>query len=374
MEDELVIRGSLEESAFPELLRSICRSRESGVLTCHTGDARKSIFIDKGQILFASSSNFDDRLGESLLRYGKITVRNFLDATKNVRAGRRLGAILCESNAITAEELVDGVRTQVKDIILSLFSVVKGPYELVLKEIDTHEMILLNTTTEDVIFEGVKSIQSWSRISKGIGSYTSVLVPATDFDKVLLHVSLSAEESHIFSLCEKRRFNVEEICGMSYLNNFETCRLLWAFMMVGALEVMESAPERTLSMDLAASADAESDLHDLVEKYNDVYSFIYDYTFDRIGEQTQEMTRKAMHQVQDTMPNVTKDLKLDLYGRLDFDAILKNLAPIPENGRMELLTGALEEIVFALLYEIGSHFGPAEQQRLTNEVQRMKSM
>src|SRR3990172_11012844 len=170
MEDHLTIRGSLEESALPELLRSVYKSKESGVLTCFIQECRKSIYIHEGQIIFATSTNFDDRLGESLIRYGKITIRHFLDATKNVRPDKRLGAILCESGYLPAEDLVEGVRAQVRDIILSLFHITRGPYELVLKNVDTHEMILLNESTDQIIFDGIKSIQSWSRISKGIGS------------------------------------------------------------------------------------------------------------------------------------------------------------------------------------------------------------
>src|SRR5437773_9514523 len=114
MADQLTIRGLLEESALPQLLRSICRSKESGVLTCYVNEHKKAIYLQGGQIIFAISSDFDDRLGESLLRYGKITIRNFLDATKGVRPERRLGSLLCESNAISPEELVDGVRRQVR--------------------------------------------------------------------------------------------------------------------------------------------------------------------------------------------------------------------------------------------------------------------
>jgi Domain of unknown function (DUF4388) len=171
-------------------------------------------------------------------------VRSFLDATKNVRPGKRLGAILCESYAIDPEELVDGVRDQVRAIIISLFDVVKGTYELVLKNVDTHEMILVNASFEEIIFEGVKTVTSWSRISKGIGSLSGILLPAKEADRVLLNVNLKPEESHLFSLCEKGKFNLEEICGMSYTTNFETCRILWGFLLIGALEIQES-PERS---------------------------------------------------------------------------------------------------------------------------------
>ena len=371
MEDDLTIRGNLEDSTIPELLRSLCKNKESGVLNCSTRH-RKCIFIDKGQIVFATSTSQDERLGEFLLRTGRITVRSFLDATKNIRPGIKFGAILCENGLLTAEELVEGIRDQVRTIVLSLFESVNGTYELVLKPVDTQEMILLNTPTEDIIFQGVKCITSWSRISKGIGSFASVLLPAADSEKVLLNVTLKPEESHLFSLCEKGVFTVEDVCGMSYVSNFETCRILWAFLLIGALEIQDAAVSGEMQRYVPSSADLEADLHDLVEQYNDVYSHIFDYTQGKVGEDVEKVVDRAMIQVHGTMPNVTRNLSLDTYGRLDFDALLKNLTPIPETGRMELVSAALEEIVLALLSEVGALFGTADQTRLSQEVQHLR--
>ena len=375
MEDDLTIRGSLEDSTIPELLRSVCKNKESGILTCHVHEQVKSIFVEKGQIVFASSSAMDERLGEFLLRSGRITVRSFLDATKSVRPGKRLGAVLCDNGAISADELVDGVRDQVRSIIASLFDAVSGSYELVLKPVDTQEMVVLNLTPEDIIFEGIKTVNSWSRISKGIASFTAKLLPTVDADKILLNMTMAPEESHLFSLCEKGRFNVEEVCSMSYLSNFDTCRVLWGFLLVGALEIQES-PERSgeIPRYIPASADMEADLHDLVETYNDIYSYIYDVVQSKLGEDATKLVERAMIQVQGTMPNVTKNLQLDSYGRLDFDVLLRNLAPIPETGRFDLVTAALEEIVYSLLTETGSVFDPSDQSRLAQEVQRIRKV
>ena len=374
MDEELTIRGSLEESTIPELLRSVCKNKESGVLTCYIRDYRKCVFIEKGQIVFASSTCMDDRLGEFLLRSGRITVRSFLDATKSVRPGRRLGAILCENNGLSADELVDGVREQVRRIVISLFDDVKGTYELLLKANDTQEMILLNSPPEDLIFDGVKSITSWSRISKGIGSFNGILLPTADADKVLMNLTLKPEESHLFSLCEKGRFTVEEICSMSYFTNFETCRVLWAFQLIGALKEFQESPDRSgeLARYVPSSADMEADLHDLVETYNDVYSHIYDYTQEKVGEDADGLAERAMLQVRGTMPNLTKNLRLDSYGRLDFDALLKNLAPIPESDRFDLVSSALEEIVYALLAEVGVAFGNEDQTKLADDIKQLR--
>lgn len=371
MEEDLIIRGTLEESSFPELLRSINKSKESGILTCRSGEDRKSLYIDKGQIIFAASSNLDDRLGESLLRHGAITVRQFLDATKSVRPGRRLGGILCESNAIGPEDLVNGVRTQVMDIALSLFRLSAGSYELVLKEVDSQEMILLNISTEDLIFQGVKTIQSWSRVSKGIGSYTGKLVHSAESSRILLNLSLTQEEAHIMTLCEQGRFNVEEMCSMSYLNNFETCKVLWALMMVGALEVQETEAGKTASSD-EMTADWESELGELVENYNDLFTHVYDYAYERIGDEATGFARDALLQVEESLPGIAKGLRLDSYGRLDLDTLLKNVAQLPDIRRADLVAGAMEEIVYALLLEIGSRFGAEDQQLLSVEIQKMR--
>src|SRR5258706_57816 len=79
---------------------------------------------------------------------------------------------------------------------------------------------------------------------------------------------------------------LSSVCSMIYFTNFETCRDLWAFQLIGALKEFQESAERSgeLARYLPSSADMEADLHDLVETYNDVYSHIYDYTQEKVGE------------------------------------------------------------------------------------------
>ena len=373
MKEELVIRGNLEETSLPALLCSVYRNRESGVLICSVNEHRKTVFFREGQIVFATSTDLDERLGQSLLRQGKITIRDFLIATQDVRPDRRFGAILCENNAISPEDLVEGVRRQVRDIVIGMFDLTRGPYELALRAVETQEMILLTEPPEDLIYQGVKSIRSWSRISQGIGTFANLLKPAPDSEKILLNLNLGSEELHLVSLSSSARFNVEEICGMSYLTNYDTCRTLWALLLIGVLESVESG-ERAMesSFSYGTSLNAESDLHDLVEKYNDLYSHIHEFVAGKLSEGVQELEERALQQVLGTMPHVMRDLHLDPYGRVDFDVILRNLHPVPENGRMALVAGALEEIVYALLYEVGNSLGSDDQTKVSDEIQELR--
>ncbi len=374
MNDELTIRGSLEESSLPELLRSVTRSHETGVLTCKIQGFVKSIYIQEGQIIFASSSNPDDRLGESLLKNGRVPLKQLLEASRAVRTGKRLGSVLCEMNVLSPEDLVEGVRNQVRDIILSVFKAIAGDYQLALREVDTHEMILLNVSTEDIIFDGVKSIDKWHRIHKGLGPLNGRLIPSEEAEKNILNLTLDPDEQHLFSLCQKGQFNVEEICTMSYMSDFDTCRHLWAFMMVGVLDAVEQPEGKDVSAVTTSelTEDMEYEFHDLVENYNDLFSHVYDFAFKRAEDKAEGLAVKAMDQVSGSIPQLLNNIRLDSYGRIDSDSLMRNIIAIPEAGKMETVAGALEEILYALLYEIGSVFGPEQQKKLTDEVQSIR--
>src|SRR5262245_13682197 len=132
--ESLTLRGRLEEASVPELLRSVLSSAETGVLTFTNGDVTKSIFMHQGKVVFARSNNPDERLGECLLLRGKITARHYLEASKLIRPGRRLGAILVELGAIDSEDLLPSLEMHVRDILLDVFTWSHGDYELVMNQ------------------------------------------------------------------------------------------------------------------------------------------------------------------------------------------------------------------------------------------------
>src|SRR5438876_247364 len=165
-DDDLVIRGDIETTTVPELLRSILSSGETGVLTVRNGEAVKRIFILSGRVAYASSNNPDERMGEVLLMRGKIGVRQFVEASKRIRPGLRLGSILVEQGALEPEELISAVELHVKSILMDLFTWIQGEYTFVIKPLDKDNVAALNMTTENLILEGIveKFNQMFGRI------------------------------------------------------------------------------------------------------------------------------------------------------------------------------------------------------------------
>ncbi|NIM61967.1 MAG: hypothetical protein GTO30_10015, partial [Acidobacteria bacterium] len=79
------------------------------------------VYIREGHIVFAASNQPDDRLGELLLRQGRITLAQLEQSVERMHGGKRIGSVLVEDGALPSEQLVDGVLLQVKRIVLDLF-------------------------------------------------------------------------------------------------------------------------------------------------------------------------------------------------------------------------------------------------------------
>jgi hypothetical protein len=84
--------------------------------------------VKDGRLVFAFSSARDDRLGELLLRRGRITLHQYVDASRAMRKGIRLGTVLVEQGALDARELVKVVMDHTQEIIYSAFQWTEGLY------------------------------------------------------------------------------------------------------------------------------------------------------------------------------------------------------------------------------------------------------
>ena len=77
----------------------------------------KSVYLSEGRLIFATSNDPDDRLGERLLRKGLISYRALEESVRALNDGKRQGTLLVENGAIRARDLIEGVRDQVQEII-----------------------------------------------------------------------------------------------------------------------------------------------------------------------------------------------------------------------------------------------------------------
>jgi hypothetical protein len=224
--------GSLAERDFPHLVQDVARRRWSGVLTL-THRGVRTVVVHEGRLVFATSSDPDDRLGELLLRRGRIGLRQLTEAGRAVRPGHRLGTILVHQGVLTPKELVSSVVEHTQEIIYGAFQWTDGRFRLEAGE-PPAESITLNMRTPDLILEGIQRIDSWSRVERGMGGLTARYVRSPSHVEVARSMNLGAHRLDLLNALEREQ-TVEELCAALPLADYELCRTLWAFVVIGAV-------------------------------------------------------------------------------------------------------------------------------------------
>jgi hypothetical protein len=118
------LSGNTRTVPFTVVLQMLHQAEVSGTLTIRRDEIEKCIQFKKGQIIFSTSNDVKDRLGEILVRDGHLT-RESLEAALvllNKQGGtKKIGAILVENGFVSPKNLFAGLKSQVKEIICSLF-------------------------------------------------------------------------------------------------------------------------------------------------------------------------------------------------------------------------------------------------------------
>jgi tetratricopeptide (TPR) repeat protein len=234
---EVPSTGSLAEYDFPDLLHSLFVRRWTGTIELHRGRVDTSVQVTGGRLVFASSNNKDERLGELLLRRQKITLQQYYDASKAIRKGKRLGSILVEQGALEPKDLVKVVVDHTREVIVSVFLWTEGFYQLKEGPDPGTESITLRLSTPDIIMEGIGRIQAWSRIERGVGGPDARYARADDYQERLREMTLSPEKLLLVGDLGGER-DVASICSTTKLSDYEVCRTLWAFRVIGILRLV----------------------------------------------------------------------------------------------------------------------------------------
>lgn len=231
--------GKIGPMTFPALIQDLCTEKHTGTLTLKDGASEKAIFIDRGRMVFARSNEIEDRLGSLMIRRGLLTLKDLEDASYvSIATGQRLGGVLVSKGTIRPKDLVDGVTDQVKEIVISLFLWTRGEYEMKFGPLPTNEVITLKVPTENIIIEGVRRINAWARIQLAVGGSETHYKVGPRLGELGDSLDLSLEEWTMLSRCEGP-VTLGHLCSQSPLMDFDVCRLVWAFTVVGLLERLD---------------------------------------------------------------------------------------------------------------------------------------
>jgi tetratricopeptide (TPR) repeat protein len=110
------------------LLNKIYSARLTGQLQLVLGRVERQLFFDSGQLVFATSSDRQDSLGEMMLREGALTQGQFEEAAELVKTGQRFGSAVAEMGIFTVEQVIIWVQRQLTQITSSVLDYPSGRF------------------------------------------------------------------------------------------------------------------------------------------------------------------------------------------------------------------------------------------------------
>jgi hypothetical protein len=271
---EIPLSANIKNFSIPKILVYLNRKRKTGILTVKTSAFTKKVYLDKGDAIFASSTDEDDRLGETLIKMGKITIEQYDRSVKLLKeTGKRQGEILVELGYLTPQEIIWSVKYQVKDIIYSLFQLTDAEYEFREGEIPSNEVITLKMSMGNLIYEGVKRINNLNRIRKEMPDMNAVLKLSTDPVSLFQDIVLSSLDKKMLFMIDGKK-TVQDFINSLSSYSFQAMKTLYVLWSTGILEekdnTTEMAEESVSLVDILKAFHEEEE--ELFKKVDGVYS------------------------------------------------------------------------------------------------------
>ncbi len=229
----MAIKGSLKEASLPDVLQLLSLGQKTGRLSITDQSSMGYIYFEGGRICHATVVNRRDRLGDILVKSGKISQVQLDDAIRKQTDNRdkRLGEILVETGALSRSELDKFMRLQIEDAVYFLFTWRRGNFTFE-SDIRPHKQdFLVSIDPEGLLLEGARRIDEWSLIEKKIPSFD--LLFRLDRDRLeSAKVDLTNEQERIIPLLDGSR-DVKAIIEATGLVEFDVGKALYGLITAG---------------------------------------------------------------------------------------------------------------------------------------------
>jgi hypothetical protein len=319
-------RGALEDHALPSVLRPLLREKKTGPLRLVHGKLTKTLYLSDGRLIFATSTDPDDRLGEMLLRKGLISYRSLEESVRAIKAGKRQGTLLVESGAIRSKDLIEGVTQQVQEIIYDVFQWEEGTFGFEEGDLPSREVIVLRMSTADLILEGVRRIQRWTRIRRGVGGLGQQYRLAADSASSMGDMSLQKDEVDLIASVDGV-MTIEEICAAARQSDFRVCRAVWGLWAAGVLDRVpqDVAPGRRDKTEPHAERMRGAAVGREIEGFNELHRFLFELVSYELREKAPDFFERAFSRALAEERALFEGVSVDAAGELDSFALRRNI-------------------------------------------------
>ncbi len=226
----MAIKGSLKAASLPDVIQMLSVGRKSGVLSVTNGEIFIFIYFEKGKITGLDSVNRQYRIGELLIKNGKITEEQLESAllVQKENKDKLLGEILLEMKFIDEDILKNAITEQVKEGLYSAFSWEDGYFSFEPGESKVKKVGKISIDAQDLLLEAARIVDELSIIE--LPGYSDILLKTkTDTD------GLNEKEKEIINLIDGKK-TMENILDETRIDEFEAMKIIGKLLQKGYIK------------------------------------------------------------------------------------------------------------------------------------------
>lgn len=260
------IEGRLSDLGIQDVLQLLDLTRKTGTCTVRSERMHDeaTIVFERGAIVFAHRRRSLRRLGQQLLRAGKITERELQRALEVQKTGepRRFTEILIEMGSVSSEEIERHLRFQIEETVYDLMGWADGEFHFEEQATVPAGLFPVRVKVESLLMEGARRIDEWSRLEPRIPSLEAVPVLNEVAEDVSGPIDLRPDEWEALAEIDGTR-DIRQIAASLGRSSFDIAKIIFGLLATGVLSIEESDSTRRTNRPLEPSLD---ELRDLVER------------------------------------------------------------------------------------------------------------
>ena len=238
----MAIEGPLAELSIQDVLQLLELAHKTGVLTVRSDRMNDEAIVHftRGAIVFAVRRRSTRRLGQLLIRAGKLTQRELDRALELQRTDptRRLAEILLEMGSVSEEELERQLRFQMEETIYEVMPWDEGYFKFEERAEIGDQRLLARVRVESLLMEGARRIDEWTRLESKVPSPEAVPALASVTDREMTPLELRSDEWEVLAEIDGER-DVRQIAADLGRSAFDVAKTIYGLVSTGVLEVIE---------------------------------------------------------------------------------------------------------------------------------------
>lgn len=362
-------KGRISPLNLTEILKFLKESGKTGLLRAETDGAARALYVRRGCVIAAESSDPSESLIAILRAEGGLDATLGAACEARAAGGGRPGRALVELQAVTPAGLWEWTQRRARRVALRLIASSSGSFAFEEGVLPPPDWMLADLDISDVVLTTLRELEDGPLLASRLPEPEAIfeLAPWSDGGEP---PPLLPHERYVLGLVNGRR-TAGEVLRMSELGDAATRRILCLMFLVGCVrhrrdEALEGAP--------LPGEDSIGEMRTVIRAYNDMFGFVYGYMIKEVGPIAEHVLDKYLREVRDANLALLAKVALGKDGTLAEDLLVRNLQLVRGRNRRELLVGGLNEYLYSGLLAVKRTLGADHEATVIRRLKEIRKI